>query len=81
MSVSVPHLPTQERLPTRTRRWKPCFAKAGIVRCFSREELTTVASIFTLKEVKGKKLCDYHACRRSGSNVGGCTGKGTAERS
>ena len=28
--------------------------KAGIVRCFSREELTTVASIFTLKEVKGK---------------------------
>ena len=30
------------------------FRKAGIVRCFSREELTTVASIFTLKEVKGK---------------------------
>lgn len=28
--------------------------KAGIVRCFSREELTTVASIFTLKEVKGR---------------------------
>nr|MBP7919412.1 acetate--CoA ligase family protein [Parabacteroides sp.] len=26
----------------------------GIVRCFSREELTTVASIFTLNEVKGK---------------------------
>ena len=30
------------------------FRKAGIVRCCSREELTTVASIFTLKEVKGK---------------------------
>ena len=30
------------------------FRKAGIVRCFSREELTTVTSIFTLKEVKGK---------------------------
>lgn len=28
--------------------------KAGIVRCFSREELTTVAGIFTLKEVKGR---------------------------
>ncbi|MDL2221959.1 acetate--CoA ligase family protein, partial [Parabacteroides sp. OttesenSCG-928-N08] len=30
------------------------FRKAGIVRCFSREELTTVASIFTLKEVTGR---------------------------
>ncbi len=30
------------------------FRKAGIVRCFSREELTTVASIFTLKEIRGK---------------------------
>ena len=30
------------------------FRKAGIVRCYSREELTTVASIFTQKEVKGK---------------------------
>ena len=30
------------------------FRKAGIVRCFSREELTTVASIFILKEVRGK---------------------------
>ena len=30
------------------------FRKAGIVRCFSREELTTVASVFTLKEVRGK---------------------------
>lgn len=30
------------------------FRKAGIVRCYSREELTTVACIFTLKEVKGK---------------------------
>jgi len=30
------------------------FRKAGIVRCFSREELTTVACIFTMKEVKGR---------------------------
>lgn len=30
------------------------FRKAGIVRCFSREELTTVASIFTLKEIRGR---------------------------
>ncbi len=30
------------------------FRKAGIVRCFSREELVTVAGIFTLKEIKGK---------------------------
>ncbi len=28
--------------------------KTGIVRCYSREELTTVASIFTLKEAKGR---------------------------
>ncbi len=32
------------------------FRKAGIVRCFGREELTTVASIFMCKELKGKKL-------------------------
>jgi acyl-CoA synthetase (NDP forming) len=32
------------------------FRKAGIVRCFSREELTTVACIFTHKEVKGKNV-------------------------
>ncbi|MDR2533762.1 MAG: acetate--CoA ligase family protein [Tannerellaceae bacterium] len=30
------------------------FRKAGIVRCFSREELATVACIFTLKEIKGR---------------------------
>lgn len=30
------------------------FRKAGIVRCFSREELTIVASIFTLKEIRGR---------------------------
>ena len=29
------------------------FRKAGIVRCFSREELTTVGCIFTLPELKG----------------------------
>ncbi len=32
------------------------FRKAGIVRCYGREELTTVAGIFMCKELKGKKL-------------------------
>jgi len=32
------------------------FRKAGIVRCFSREELTTVASVFKHKELKGKNV-------------------------
>ena len=32
------------------------FRKAGIVRCFSREELTTVGCIFTLPPLKGKSF-------------------------
>jgi len=32
------------------------FRKAGIVRCHSREELTTIASIFMQKELKGKNI-------------------------
>ena len=32
------------------------FRKAGIVRCFSREELTTVGCIFTLPELKGQNF-------------------------
>lgn len=32
------------------------FKKAGIVRCHSREELTTVASVFMHKELQGKNL-------------------------
>jgi acetyltransferase len=32
------------------------FRKAGIVRCFSREELTTVGSIFTLPPLNGKNF-------------------------
>lgn len=32
------------------------FRKAGIVRCYSREELTTVGCIFTLPELKGKNF-------------------------
>ena len=32
------------------------FRKAGIVRCFSREELATVGAVFTLKELKGKNI-------------------------
>ena len=32
------------------------FRKAGIVRCFSREELTTVGCIFTLPPLKGKNF-------------------------
>ena len=34
------------------------FRKAGIVRCFGREELTTVASILMHKELKGKNEMD-----------------------
>ena len=32
------------------------FRKAGVVRCFSREELATVAAVFTLKPLKGKNI-------------------------
>jgi len=32
------------------------FRKAGIVRCYGREELTTVASIFMFEELKGKNM-------------------------
>lgn len=32
------------------------FRKAGIVRCFSREELTTVGCVFTLPDLKGKNF-------------------------
>ena len=32
------------------------FRKAGIVRCYGREELTTVASLFMHKELKGKRI-------------------------
>ncbi len=32
------------------------FRKAGIVRCYGREELTTVANIFMCKELKGDKI-------------------------
>ncbi len=32
------------------------FRKAGIVRCYGREELTTVASIFMHKELKGRNI-------------------------
>ncbi len=32
------------------------FRKAGIVRCFGREELTTVASVFMHKELKGQNI-------------------------
>lgn len=32
------------------------FRKAGIVRCYGREELTTVANVFMCKELKGKQI-------------------------
>src|SRR5690606_41394626 len=32
------------------------FNKAGIVRCYGREELTTVACVFMCKELSGRKL-------------------------
>jgi acetyltransferase len=32
------------------------FRKAGIVRCYGREELVTVANVFLCKEMKGRKM-------------------------
>ncbi|MDR2148880.1 MAG: acetate--CoA ligase family protein [Tannerella sp.] len=32
------------------------FRKAGVVRCYSREELATLGAVFTLKELKGKNI-------------------------
>jgi len=32
------------------------FRKAGIVRCYSREELATVGAVFTQKELKGRNI-------------------------
>ncbi|MDR0428277.1 MAG: acetate--CoA ligase family protein [Dysgonamonadaceae bacterium] len=32
------------------------FRKAGVIRCFSREELATVGAVLTLKELKGKNM-------------------------
>lgn len=32
------------------------FRKAGIVRCYSREELATVGALFTLKQIKGRSI-------------------------
>ncbi|WP_159522417.1 acetate--CoA ligase family protein [Sunxiuqinia indica] len=32
------------------------FRKAGIVRCYGREELTTIACVFMCKEMKGKRM-------------------------
>lgn len=32
------------------------FRKAGIIRCYGREELTTVAAVLSCKELQGKKL-------------------------
>ena len=32
------------------------FRKAGVVRCYSREELATVGAVFTLKELKGRNI-------------------------
>lgn len=32
------------------------FRKAGIIRCYSREELANVAAVLTLKELKGRKM-------------------------
>jgi acetyltransferase len=32
------------------------FRKAGVIRCFSREEMVTLGAVFTLKELKGKNI-------------------------
>lgn len=62
------------------------FRKAGIVRCFSREELATVACVFTLKELQGKNFAIVthaggpaviltDALSKGGMNVPPLTGK------
>lgn len=48
------------------------FRKAGIVRCHSREELTTVGCIFTLAPTDRQALCHCHPCRRSRCDADGC---------
>ena len=48
------------------------FRKAGIVRCYGREELTTVAGIFMNKKLEGKKHGHHHPCRRTGCDAYRC---------
>ena len=48
------------------------FRKAGIVRCSGREELTTVASVFFHKNLKGQKYSYHYTCRRTGRNAYRC---------
>lgn len=66
------------------------FRKAGIVRCYSREELATVACVFTLKEIKGKSFAIVthaggpaviltDALSRGGLNVPAFTGEKAEE--
>jgi len=40
------------------------FRKAGIVRCYGREELTTVANVFHCNPMKGKRRGHHYPCRR-----------------
>ena len=47
------------------------FRKAGIVRCFSREELTTVGEYLYLERREREELCDRDTCRRACGNAGG----------
>ena len=37
------------------------FKKAGIVRCYGRDDLVTVASIFMHKELTGKRISYHHS--------------------
>ena len=41
------------------------FRKAGIVRCFGREDLIAVASVFHASCNEGEKYCHYNSCRRT----------------
>ena len=43
-------------IPSSDSAVEALFRKAGIVRCYSREELTTVGCIFTLPELRGKNF-------------------------
>ncbi|UVV53880.1 hypothetical protein NXY15_04585 [Bacteroides thetaiotaomicron] len=48
------------------------FRKAGIVRCFSREEPDYRWLYLHPPRTEREELCYHYSCRRSGSNADGC---------
>ena len=56
------------------------FRKAGIVRCFSREELTTVGCIFTLPPLKGRNFAIVTHAGGPGVMLTDALSKGSKDR-